>query len=104
MPLPLIPDRTKMLIDTEYDQDELGGDAREHDADHDTGEARQHQHEAGEWIERHHRQAREHARQAVQRRKDDREPVEHLDDLRRDEAVPLKKVAPFEHYRLPSKL
>ena len=56
MPLALIPDRTEVLVDAEHDQDELGGDAREHDPGDHADQACDHQHEPGKRVQRHRRQ------------------------------------------------
>src|SRR3954463_1892950 len=92
-PAALIPDRAEMLVDAENDQDQLRDDAREHDPDDDARDRRQQHQEAAERAVRHHREAGEDAGEAEQADQRDHQPVEGLDDRRRDEAVPLKQVA-----------
>jgi len=82
-----------MLVDAEHDQDQFRGDAREHHADDDARDRFQHDQEAAERADRHRGEAGEDSGESEQADHADHQPVEGLDDRRRDEAVPLKQVA-----------
>src|ERR1700757_2537851 len=79
--LALAADRAEVLVDAEDDEDELRPDAGEDHTDkgdqHPPPQARRPPH-------------------------DDGQPIEYLDDRRRDEAFPLEKVANIEHAALLS--
>ena len=88
-----VADGAEVLVDAEHDQHEFRDDAREHDAD-------QHADQAGD----DHEQRRERVRRIIaspvkmpdrpsSTDRHDREPIEDLDDRRRDEAFPLEQVA-----------
>src|SRR3954463_5672501 len=96
-PAALIPDRAEMLVDAEDDQDQFRGNAREHDPDDDARDRLQHHQEAGDRTDRHRGEACEDAGEAEQADHGDHQPVEGLNDGRRDEAVPLKQVAEENH-------
>src|SRR6476620_4646095 len=95
--LSALADGAEMLVDAEHDQHELGDDAREDHADHHPDQAADDIEQAPERAERHQRQAGYDAGEAEQERNADREPVEDLDDRRRDEAFPLEQVAKIKH-------
>src|SRR5262249_24833465 len=92
-----IADRAEVLVDAEHDEDEFGDDAREHDAGHHPGDAQHGHDEAGNRTIGHQRKRRDHAVKAAQDRHGDAQPVEQLDDRRRDETLPLKQLAGVEH-------
>src|SRR5947209_8360263 len=99
MPRPLIANRAEMFVDTEYDQNELGRDAREDDADDDARNRGQQLDEAAERADRHCREAGENACDAEQSDERDNQPVKRLDDRRRNETIPLKQILKIEHRR-----
>src|SRR5262245_14152763 len=86
-----------MLVDAEHDQYELGDDAREDHADHHPDQAGDDPEQTREWTERHQRETGYDAGESEQSRNTDREPVEDLDDGRRNEPFPLEQVANIEH-------
>ncbi len=67
-PAALVLDRAEVLVDAEDDQDQFRGDAREHDADDDAGDRRQHHQEAAERADRHRGEAGEDAGESEQAR------------------------------------
>jgi len=95
--LPLVADGAEVFVDAEYDQDEFGDDAREHDADDDGCDAGQYHDEPAERADRHRRQPGEDPGNAEQDHQCDGQPVEGLNDRRRDEPVPLKQIPKFKH-------
>jgi hypothetical protein len=83
----LVADGAEVLIDAEYDQDELRSDAREHDADDDAGDrGKQHQ-KTAERADRHRGEAGKDTGNTHQADQRNNEPVERLDDGGRDETV-----------------
>src|ERR1041385_1244267 len=102
MLLALAADRTEVLIDAEDDEDELRTDLGEDHADECDQHAPDDGDEADDRAREQRPQAAENALQAGEHRHDDGEPVEHLDDRRRDETFPLEKVANIEHAALLS--
>src|ERR1700744_1158925 len=97
MPLTLVADGAEMFVDAEYDQDEFGGDARKDHADDHAGGRGKHQDEPAERTHRHGGEAGENAGDAEQHDQRDHQPVEGLDDGRRDKAVPLKQILKIKH-------
>ena len=93
----LVADRAEMLIDAKHDQYEFGGDARKHHPGNYAGNAGQHDQKPAEWTDRHRGKPGKNAGDAEQYRQRDDQPVKRLDDGGRDEAVPLKQIAKFEH-------
>src|SRR5262249_45037138 len=95
--LTALADRAEMLVDAEHDQHELGDDAREDHADHHSDQAGDDPEQTAERAERHQGEAGDDAGEAEQNRNADCEPIEDLDDRRRDEPFPLEQVAKIEH-------
>src|SRR5262245_35601549 len=91
--LSAIADGAEMLVDAEGDEDEFRGDARDQDAHQNADEAYHDQEQAAERVHRQHVKSGKDVGQPEQYRQADREPVEYLDDRRRDEAFPLEQVA-----------
>src|SRR4051794_27734488 len=100
--LALAADRAEVLVDAEDDQDEFRPDAGEDHADKGDQYAGDHGENPGDRVGEHEPQSAEDRLQAGQHRHGDGEPIENLDDRRRDEAFPLKKVANIEHAALLS--
>src|SRR5262249_45944902 len=95
--LSALADGAEVLVDPEHDQHELGDDAREDDADQYADQAGDDPEQAAQRIEQNQQQAGDDAVDPVEDGDADREPVEDLDDRRRDEPFPLKQVAKIEH-------
>src|SRR5262249_22308005 len=95
--LTALADRAEMLVDAEHDQHELGDDARENHADHHSDQAGDDPEQTAERTERHQGEPGDDAGEAEQDRNADCEPIEDLDDRRRDEPFPLEQVAIIEH-------
>src|ERR1700751_6409813 len=92
-----------MLVEAKHDQHELGDDAREDYADHHPDQAGDDPEQTAERAERHQGESGDDAGETEQNRNADREPIEDLDDRRRDEPFPLEQVAKFEHgFLLPT--
>src|SRR5689334_2428267 len=102
MLLALAADRAEVLVDAEDDEDEFRPDAGEDHADEGDQHAPDDGDQADDRAREQRPEAAQHALQAGEHRHDHREPVEDLDDRRRDEAFPLKKVANIEHAALLS--
>jgi len=94
---PSIPDRRQMLVDAEHHQDELRGDARGQNTDQHSGEAGDCREGAGDRVERERAERGHQPREARQDHDHDHQPIEQLDDGRRDETLPLEQVADIEH-------
>src|SRR5215469_16606259 len=98
--LPAVADRAEVLVDAECDQHELRDDAHEDHGEQRAKDARDYQEQAGQRRLNQERQPGENSRQAENHRDDDGQPIEYLDDRRRDEAFPLKEIAQIEHCAL----
>ena len=96
-----IADRREVFVDAEHHQDEFGSDAGEQDADQHSGEACQRRDRARDRIERHGAERRHQSGETAEDHDHDDQPVEQLDDRRRDEPLPLEQVADVEHDLLP---